>query len=167
MMTSCVCTTSGSLIANSIVKSAVASRSIHSRLVNNSRRTFEQTCGHRPENKSADMRQISHTARLYLRNSTCMHELGKEPKPNQERGRNERDSHEYKKEQYRLNPIARISHDERTHHRSDSSARAQVRNRRMRIGQNLGKHGHQSASQIKEEVSAAAHRVFDLRAEGP
>jgi hypothetical protein len=37
----------------------------------------------------------------------------------------------------------------------------------MRIGQNLGKHGHQSASQINEEVSAAVHRVFDLRAEGP
>jgi len=37
----------------------------------------------------------------------------------------------------------------------------------MRIGQNLGEHCHQSASQIKEEVSAAAHRVFDLRAEGP
>ena len=37
----------------------------------------------------------------------------------------------------------------------------------MRIDQNLGKHGHQSASQIKEEVSAAPHRVFDLRAEGP
>ena len=34
-------------------------------------------------------------------------------------------------------------------------------------GQNLREHGHQSASQIKEEVSAAAHGIFDLRAEGP
>src|SRR5579864_3178332 len=119
MMTSCVCTTSRALIANSIVKSAVASRSIHSRLVNNSRRTFEQTCGHRPENKPADMRQISHTARLYLRNSACMHELGQEPKSNQERGRNERDSHEYKNEQYRFYAITRIGHDEPAHHCRD------------------------------------------------
>ena len=59
-----------------------ASKSIYAWLVNNSRRTFEQTCGHRPENKPADMRQISHTARLYLRDSTCMHELGQKPKPN-------------------------------------------------------------------------------------
>src|SRR5580704_13813975 len=155
-----------SLIANSIVKNAVASRSVYARLVNNSRRAFEQTCGHRSESKSGDMRQISHTARLYLRDSTRMHELGQEPKPNQERGRNERDSHEYKNEQYRLDPITRIGHDEPAHHCSDGSTRPQIWNRRMRIGQNLGKHGHQSASQIKEEVSAVAHRVFDLRAEG-
>src|ERR1700730_8488793 len=89
-MTSCVWLKSGSLIANSIVKSAVARKSIYARLVNNSRRTFEQTCGHRPENKPTEMRQISHTARLYLRDSTCMRELGQEPNPNQERGRNER-----------------------------------------------------------------------------
>ena len=50
--------------------------------VNNSRRTFEQTCGHCPENKPADMRQISYTACLYLGDSTCMHELGQKPKAN-------------------------------------------------------------------------------------
>jgi hypothetical protein len=144
-----------------------ASKSIYARLVNNSRRTFEQTCGQGPENKPADMRQIGHTARLYLRDSTRMHELGQEPKPNQERGRNQRDAHEYKKEQYRLNPIARIGHNEPAHYCCDGSTRAQVWNRRMRIGQNLGKHGHQTSGEIEEEVSAAAHRVFDLRAEGP
>ena len=64
------------------LKSAFANHSIYVRLVNNSRRTFERTCGHRPESKPADMRQISHTAGLYLRDSTRMHELGQEPKPN-------------------------------------------------------------------------------------
>ena len=31
---------------------------------------------------------------------------------------------------------------------------------------NLGKHGHQSASQSEDDIAAATHGVFDHRAEG-
>ena len=31
----------------------------------------------------------------------------------------------------------------------------------MRISHNLGKHGHQSAGQIEDQITAATHGVFD------
>src|SRR5215831_6348720 len=89
-------------------RECAARTSIYARFLKDSRRTFEPTSGHRSEHKPADVRQISHTARLHLRDSSRMQQLGEEPKTNQERRRDECDPEEYKNEQYRFNSIARI-----------------------------------------------------------
>src|SRR5262252_1115741 len=101
------------------------------------------------------MCQVRHTAGLHLCDSSCVHELGEKPKTNQERCWNESNFHEYKNEQDRLDLIPRIGHDKRAHHRSNGSACAQIRNCGMSIGQDLGKHGYDSASQIENGIATA------------
>src|SRR5499427_5143080 len=96
--------------------------SICVRFLEGSPRTFEQTGGDGSENKTADVGQVRDTASLHPRDSAGVDKLNDEPKTNQERGRNERDSKKYKNEQHRLDPIPGIGHDEGAHHGSDGSA---------------------------------------------
>lgn len=89
-------------------------------------RVFEKTGGHRSEDEPADVRQISYTAGLYLGHSAGVYQLNEEPDADQERRRNERDLPEDEDKEDCLNSIARVRHDERSHHGRDRSTGAQI-----------------------------------------
>lgn len=137
------------------------------RVLPDSLRVLEETGGDGSEDKSTDVRQVSDSSGLYLRDRPCMNELGEKPEANQECCWNHGDARENKKEQNGFDLVAGISHDESAHHRSDCATCPKVWNRGMGIKSDLGEHCNQTASEIKGEVSRTAHGIFDLGGKGP
>src|SRR5262249_34990322 len=115
----------------------------------------------------ADVRQVSYAAGLCLCHFASVYKLREKPETNQECSWNEGDSHKNEDKQERFNLVSRIGHHKRAHHRCYGSARAEVWNCRVGVGQNLGQHGHYAAEQVEDQISASTHDIFDLRSEGP
>ena len=75
---------------------------------------FEETSGHSSEDEPADVCQVRHSASLYLRDGSSVHQLDEEPDTDQQGCRNERDPHKNEDKKNRFDPIPRVGHEERT-----------------------------------------------------
>src|SRR5208337_201310 len=75
-----------------------------------------------PKNHAGDVSDISHAARLHVRDDAKTEKLDEEPKSDQERSRYEGDADEPPDNQNRANLIARVGDEERAHHSGDRSA---------------------------------------------
>src|SRR5437879_6193677 len=128
---------------------------------------FEPAGSDGSENEASHVCKIGHATGLHVRHLTRVDELSEEPETDQECRWNERYLHKDEDQQDGLDPIARIGHQERTHHGRDGSARPEVWNGGVGRGGDLRQRGCQSSQEIERKVSPSAHRIFDLRTEGP